>query len=383
MKTPLRIAIVGAGVLGAASAYALTKRFKDRVSVTVIERNSRPALETSGRNSGVLHSGIHEDLDSLKGRFARRGHELAKQFAKSHNIPMLSCGMLIVASSADALHILKQGPSFLNIYRNGKKQNIEMHLLTPMGIKSLEPDVRGLGGLYLPSVAVIESAVFVEKLLDEACMKEDCIFVPNQTIERIFREGTRYRIETQNAVIEADAVVNAAGLYADEIAKKAGFPYYTITPYRGEYYEVIGKERKCVNRLVYPVPVEHRVGKGIHLLKRPDGRLFVGPNARLVPSKNWYEEDKTPPEVFREVLARFCPALRDARLEWAYSGIRPKGSAFDLGKKSGNDFIFSVDWINPFFLNVIGYESPGLSGALAAGEYIADMALACHPALAS
>lgn len=381
MQKRLRIAVIGAGVLGAATANALTERFGEKVLVTVLERHPVPAHETSSRNSGVLHSGIHETPGTFKARFAKDGCMQAQRFAQENAVPLFQCGMLIVASFGDVLKLLKQGPSFAKICRNGRKQDIGMRVVMPWEIKNIEPLVDGIGGIFIPSVAVIDAALFTAALLQTAKRQGAQLFF-NEKVRRVSLQEKTYHIETGDHALQADAIINVAGLYADEVATHAGFPYYSITPYRGEYYEIVGKEREYINRLVYPVPIEQRVSKGIHLLKRPDGRLFVGPNTRQVPAKDFYEEDKTPVEIFRTIALRFCPMLKNAEFQWSYSGIRPR-AAFVGSKTAINDFIFSIDRHDPFFLNVIGYESPGLSGAMAAGKYISDALLSHHPCLAA
>jgi L-2-hydroxyglutarate oxidase LhgO len=180
-------------------------------------------------------------------------------------------------------------------------------------------------------------------------------------------------------------VINAAGLYADDIAALALHDKrYTIRPLRGEYYELITPEKKnLIGRLVYPALPPHATGKGIHFSPRPNGQMFVGPNEVAVQHKTDYTTRKTPPGVFIEALQKFFPALEECDLQWAYSGIRPCVMSGD-GCKS--DFIVSVDRQAPPLINLVGIESPGLSAALALARHVADLpivrrhfGLACPP----
>ncbi|MDA2935842.1 NAD(P)/FAD-dependent oxidoreductase [Patescibacteria group bacterium AH-259-L05] len=366
-----RIVIIGAGVLGTAISYTLKKCLEDTVDVLLLEKHDGPGQETSQFNSGVLHSGIHSEPKSFKARFARKGNVMAKQFCKDNDVPLSEQGMLIVATYGDLVHLAMRGRDFLKMYHNGKDQGINMKILMSWNIPHIEPYIRGAGALYIPSVAVVDSVAFVQALFRSA-KEAGARSLFNTKVVELEAVGERYHIRTEKFADVYDMVINAAGLYADEIAKMAGFNQYTVYPYRGEYYEVLGKERELVNRLIYPVPITGSAGKGIHFLKKPDGRLFLGPNARLVPTKEYYEEDKTPPEVFRDAAVRFCSDLKNAELRWAYSGIRPKVVQEDE-LHNDPDFIFSVDNEKPFLLNIIGYESPGLSGALAAAEYVKDV----------
>lgn len=366
-----KIIVIGAGVLGTAISHALKKYLKDTVDILLLEKHDGPGQETSKFNSGVLHSGIHSNPQSLKAQFAKKGNVMAKQFCKDNGVPLREQGMLIVASYSDIFHLAIRGRDFLKIYRNGKDQGIEMRILMPWNITKVEPYIRGAGALYVPSVAVVDSMAFVQALFRVA--KEYGVrSLFNTKVVKIEPVGNKYHIQTDKFVDVCDVVINAAGLYADEIAKIAGFDQYTVYPYRGEYYEVLGKEKELVNRLVYPIPITGSAGKGIHFLKKPDGRLFLGPNARLVPTKEYYKEDKTPSKVFRDAAVRFCPSLKHAEFRWAYSGIRTKIAKGD-DLHNDPDFIFSVDNKNPFLLNIIGYESPGLSGAMAAAEYVKNL----------
>lgn len=375
MSKPFRIAVIGGGVLGVSIAYTLKRSFKNRVDVILIEKHDQVGQETSKFNSGVLHSGIHSDQDSLKAKFARKGNVMAKEFCKENNVPFNECGMLILAAYKDIFHLVRKSKSFIKIYNNGLEQDIPMQILMPWDIPNIEPHIHGAGAIFIPSVAVVDQVKFVQAIFEKAKQLGVRGFLGKKvSILRPFTgiESNKYNIVTNLEEFLVDGVINAAGLYADEVAKLAGFNQYKIYPYRGEYYEVLGKEAELVNRLVYPVPIEGYPGKGIHFLKTTDERLLIGPNARLVPSKDYYEEDKTPVDVFRDTAVRFCSELKNAEFRWAYSGIRAKiTKADDLCHDP--DFIFSVDNKSPFLLNIIGYESPGLSGALAAAEYVRNL----------
>ncbi|MEK7608408.1 MAG: FAD-dependent oxidoreductase, partial [Patescibacteria group bacterium] len=291
-----------------------------------------------------------------------------KRFAKENGVPLLECGMLIVASFGDLPHLITRAKTFMKIAKNGIDQKIPLSIIPPWGLRKVEPFVRGIGGLLLPEVSVVDGRVFTEKLisLSEALGVEVKYDSP---VRGISKEGGLYRVFTDSFEFAFDALVNAAGLSAHRVAALAGFADYRVKFFRGEYYEILGAHAKLVNRLVYPLPVEGRATKGVHLLKRPDGRLFIGCNSVEVPADDYYEEEKTPEGFFREAAARFVPSFRDAELQWSFSGIRPK---IAVAGGAEPDFAFDVSSVEPFFMNCIGYDSPGLSSALAAGEYVAE-----------
>jgi glycerol-3-phosphate dehydrogenase len=363
------IVIIGAGACGTAIARRAKEFFPNR-SVAVLERNDSPGLETSSRNSGVLHSGFHQKPNSLKARFAKLGHEFARDFAKEKGVPLLESGMLIAVPASEMRHpsLWYEGAaSMYNLFRRGKKHDIDFEILTGIEIKKLEPNIRAMMGVFIPSVSVIDSGKFVNALEHDAVRSGAHFFYENGVKDVRF-EGNHTIIATTNMEVRAKVVINAAGLYADEIANRAfGKKLYQQYPWRGEYYEVINPEKKnLVNRLVYPVVSSKHPGKGIHFGPRPDGRLFLGPNARRVPSKTFYDEDRTPKEEFLKIANPFGVRLEPEDIEWSYSGIRSKTS--DTAEE--DDFHIGIDSIHPLFINLIGIESPGISSGMALAKFV-------------
>jgi L-2-hydroxyglutarate oxidase LhgO len=367
------VCIVGAGVVGCAIARELTHRRRDTpLRVVVLEQHDRVGEETSGRNSGVLHSGIHEDPRSLKGQLAREGSALAVTYALEHGIPLLRTGMVIAISWEDVRRGLWREVSTLRrLWVNAWKTNIRMSFVTPSGLRALEPHLRTCGGIVIPSVSVIDSLAFVQSLRtdSEATGVE---FAFNNQVIGIDADTTAYIVTTDRLRIRAACLINAAGLHADDVAALAlQHKKYTISPVRGEYYELVTPEKKSlIGRLVYPALPPHATGKGIHFSPRPNGQLFVGPNEVAIQDKMDYTSRKTPPSVFVEALQKFLPVLAEHDLRWAYSGIRPCVMTGD-GHKS--DFIIAVDSEDPPLINLVGIESPGLSAAFALARLVAEL----------
>ena len=357
-------AIIGGGVVGCAIDRQLFIT-RPGTKIVVLEKLRSVGLETSSLNSGVLHSGIHQDPNFLKSKLAREGSKLAADYLKSHRLPVMHCGMLIVVS----LDSLKRGlyKEWLDLWRlvkRSKEQKINLKFLTPFGIKKLEPNIRALGGIFIPDVWVIDPTSFVNVLYQEA-RAEGVSFFFKSPVLSVDKNKDSYLLSTPDKEFHAKEVINAAGLYADEVAQMAGFRQYKIYPWRGEYYEVLGEKKKLVRRLVYPALPANYPGKGIHFSPRVDGRLFVGPNAKSVPRKNYYMEEKTPPGEFLKAVNRFCPKIKKEDLAWAYSGIRPK-----LTNTEESDFVIKLEHSFPHWINLIGIESPGLSSAMALAKYV-------------
>jgi L-2-hydroxyglutarate oxidase LhgO len=338
----------------------------------IFEQGAQAGQETSSRNSGVLHSGIHENPNSLKARLAREGSALAVSYAVQRGIPLLKSGMVIAFSWQDVRRGLWRDVSSLRrLWANAWKSNIRVSFLTPHRLKALEPNLCGCAGLLIPSVCVIDALAFVQALRADA---EDTgsAFAFNNRVVEIDADSTSYLVTTDRTKIRATCLINAAGLYADDIASLAlRATKYAIRPLRGEYYEVISPEtRGLIGRLIYPALPRQATGKGIHFSPRPNGQLFLGPNEFAILDKTDYTSRKTPPDMFLETLQNFLPALNERDLRWAYSGIRP---CVMTGQGRKSDFIVSADRENPPLVNLIGIESPGLSAALALARHVTDL----------
>ena len=367
------VCIVGAGVVGCGVARELAgRRWHRPPRIMVLEQREGPGEETSGRNSGVLHSGIHEHPGSLKARLAREGSALALAYALQRHIPLLRCGMVIAISREDIRRGLWREISMLRrLWLNAWRSNIRMSFVTPSGLRALEPNLRASCGIVIPSVCVIDSLALVQSLKHDSSV-HGVEFAFNNRVMAIEDEGTAYRITTDRQTIRAACLINAAGLHADEIAALASsYHKYSIRPLRGEYYEVTTEPKKRLIRgLVYPALPPRATGKGIHFSPRPNGQLFVGPNEVSVQDKADYQSQKTPAGVFIEALQKFLPVLDESDLRWGYSGIRP---CVMTGQQTKSDFIVSVDSDTPTLINLIGIESPGLSAALALARHVTDL----------
>ncbi|MGQ0810621.1 MAG: NAD(P)/FAD-dependent oxidoreductase [Nitrospiraceae bacterium] len=367
------VCIVGAGVVGCAIARELAhRRWDTPLRIVVLEQHETVGKETSGRNSGVLHSGIHEKPFSLKERLAREGSALAVSYALRQGVPLLRTGMVIAISWEDVRRGLWREVSTLRrMWFNAWKTKTRVTFATPSKLRVWEPNLRAVCGLVIPSVSVIDPHAFVQSLRtdSEATGAE---FAFNNRVVGIDADTTAYIVTTDRQRIRAKCLINAAGLHADDVAALALHnKNYTIYPLRGEYYELVNPEKKnLIRRLVYPALPPQATGKGIHFSPRPNGQMFVGPNAVAIEDKMDYASGKTPPGVFVEALQKFLPALEERDLEWAYSGIRPCVIAGN-GRKS--DFIIAVDSEDPPLINLVGIESPGLSAALAIARHVAEL----------
>lgn len=371
------IGIVGGGVVGCACARELArKRWGKPLRIIVLEQHAGVGEETSKRNSGVLHSGIHEQPFSLKERLAREGSALAVSYASERGIPLLNTGMIIAIAWDDVRRGLwREASSLRRLWFNAWKTHTRVLFVPPSRLRAWEPNLRACCGIVIPTVSVIDAPAFVQSLRSDAeAMGVEFAF--DHQVIGIAADATAYLVTTDRRTVRAACLINAAGLHADEVAALAlRTRKYAVHPLRGEYYEVVTMEKKSViGRLVYPALPPHSASKGIHFSPRPNGQLFVGPNAVPIADKTDYTSHKTPPGVFVEALQKFLPVFKEQDLQWAYSGIRPCLQASG-GRKS--DFVIATDCEDPPLINLIGIESPGLSAALAIARYIGE--LPCIP----
>ena len=367
------VCIVGAGVVGCAIARELgTRRWSRPLRIIVVERHDRAGEETSSRNSGVLHSGIHEHPNSLKARLAREGSALALAYAVRHHIPLLRSGMVVAISRDDIRRGLWREISMLRrLWLNAWRSKIRMSFVTSSRLRAWEPNLRASCGIVIPSVSVIDSVALVQALHNESAA-DGIRFAFNNRVIGIDDDGASYHVTTDRQHLRVACLINAAGLHADDVAALAlSYRKYSIRPIRGEYYEVVTESTKrLIGRLVYPALPPKATGKGIHFSPRPNGQLFVGPNEVPVQDKSDYLSQKTPPGVFVEALRKFLPPLDESDLRWSYSGIRP---CVMTPQQEKSDFIVSVDRDSPLLINLVGIESPGLSAALALARHVSDL----------
>ena len=179
-------------------------------------------------------------------------------------------------------------------------------------------------------------------------------------------------LRTEREVVAARIVINAAGLYADEVARMFGHDKYTIYPCRGEYAELPPRRRNLINGLVYPLPLPTGHGLGVHFTKTTAGALLLGPNARYIKNKEDYESDRTDLRVFYESASKMVPSLQREDLRLSYTGIRPRLAPED--DHSFADFAIERDPQWPSVLHLIGMESPGLTSCLSLGQTVREMA---------
>jgi L-2-hydroxyglutarate oxidase LhgO len=349
--------IGGGGVVGAAITRELALH---GLTVIAVEKHARACKETSGLNSRVVHSGFHEVPETLKAQLAREGSRLMIAYARERGVRLLETGMLIAIPHGGLRSGLwKDAAALWHLWRQSRRQSIPLRfILTPSGVRRLAP-IRAQGGIFIPSVCVIDIEGLVESLICDA-KKAGAQFVFDSDVVGIAAEGSHI-LQTNFSEIRAHVLINSAGLHAHEISVMAGGPKYEMEFIRGDYYELAGGiDRWGIRSLVYPAMPPRSRSKGIHFGPRTDGALYIGPSATPV-------DEEAPKEIFVDAARKFLPGISADDLQWAYSGIRPK---------HGKDFTIRLERSQPPLINLIGIDSPGLSSSLAIARRVADIVLA-------
>jgi len=360
VATPIDVAVIGAGVTGLASAWAIAATGR---SVCVLERHSKAGLDTSTHNSGVIHAGLYYPKDSLKARLCVDGRERLYAFCETHGVPHARCGKLVVARDGEdavRLRALKAA---------GEANGVSgLELVDRAFIREREPEAEGIEALFVPVSGIVDADAVVRTLL-RLGETLDVAFLPAAPLRSASIEAGGIRLVTEREDILAAQVVNAAGLYADEVSQLLQGERFVIHPCRGEYAELAPAKRSMVRGLIYPLPHAH--GLGVHFVKTLHGAVWLGPTVRFQARKDDYEDDRLPIEAFLEPARQLMPSLTLDDLRLSGSGIRAKLHGPDTPFA---DFLIRRDRANPRIIQASGIESPGLTACLAVGHLVNEIA---------
>jgi (S)-2-hydroxyglutarate dehydrogenase len=386
------IGIIGGGIIGLSCAYALSEKQSDK-SIVVIEKEKKICSHQSGRNSGVIHSGIYYKPGSLKAKNCRAGKVLLEEFCKREQIPFEICGKIVVATDESELAGLEK------VYRNGTGNSVNCRLIGPEKIKQLEPHVNGIRALYVPEAGIVDYQAVCDRIAEKLTAKGHRILTGNK-IKTIARHGERLLLFSGKEEIRVNFLVNCAGLYSDTIARISGSgPEVKIIPFRGEYYKLKEEASNLCNNLICLVPGLEFPFLGVHFTRMIEGGVECGPNAVLAFAKEGYRKfDINIKELFESItypgflhvarkywmqglnefmrsiskrlfiksLQRLIPEIDGENLIAAPSGIRAQ--AVGRNGELIDDFLFMED---ERIIHVLNAPSPAATSAFNIGKTIA------------
>lgn len=288
-------AVVGGGIVGAATARELTRR-RPGARVVVIEKETRLGEHQTGHNSGVIHAGIYYAPGSLKADMCRRGAEATKQYADANGIAWKQTGKLLVATDAKELTAMNA------LAERAVANQIDYTVLSAGELREREPNISGLGALLIHATGITDYRAINESFGKEVIEAGGEVRL-GTALTGVVERANSVVLRTNRGEVEADRAVFCAGIQADRVARMAGLDVdFAMVPFRGEYYDVVASKRDLVSHLIYPIPDPELPFLGVHLTLTVDGGLNVGPNAVLGLAREGYRKGSVDRRDLAEIV---------------------------------------------------------------------------------
>ena len=389
-------AIIGGGIVGLATAWQLTQ-LKPGLKLVVLEKEPRLAFHQTGRNSGVIHSGIYYKPGSLRARNCRAGKAALEAFCDTYDVAWQRTGKVIVATHEHQL------PQLQTIFERGKQNGVDCAIIGIDRLQELEPHCAGIGAIHVPESGIVDYPGMCQKL-GSLLLAANAKIQLNCRVNSIDQRTDFVRLKTSDGDIEAALVINCGGLHSDRIARQSGQKMQErIIPFRGEYFELNPAAHHLCRTLIYPVPDPRFPFLGVHFTRMIHGGVECGPNAVFALAREGYNwrtinlrdvfESLTYPgfmklvarnwktglgEVWRSIskaafvkaLQQLVPEIRAEHLESAPAGVRAQ--ALGLDGKLLDDFVILR---HNRVINVCNAPSPAATASLNIGHHIAELAL--------
>jgi (S)-2-hydroxyglutarate dehydrogenase len=390
--------VIGGGIVGLATAWTILEN-RPGARIAVLEKEDGWARHQTGRNSGVIHSGIYYKPGSLKAKLCREGNRRLMEFCEHQGIRYEACGKVIVATTESELTLLN------NLYGRGIANGLSVKRLSASEVKEIEPHVSCLAGLHVPSTGIVDFTAVCRALAALIGARGGELRLGTKVVG-LHANGSNGILETSNGALMARWIINCAGLHSDRVARLGGAkPGARIVPFRGEYYELKSERRMLVRNLIYPVPDPQFPFLGAHFTRMIDGSVHAGPNAVLSLKREGYRrtsfnlrdffDTTTYPgfwrmaakhagsglkEIYRSIskkafvrsLQKLIPEIREDDLVPGESGVRAQALRADGGLV--DDFLI----VNgPSAIHVCNAPSPAATASLEIGRFIAEQIPGC------
>jgi L-2-hydroxyglutarate oxidase len=394
------VAIIGGGIVGLATAYHFTRQFPGQ-SLVLLEKESELAAHQTGRNSGVLHSGIYYKPGSLRARNCRQGKEAMQEFCAAEGVDFEICGKVIVAVDASEL------PALERIYERGQANGVVCEMIGPERLRELEPHAAGVRAIHVPETGIVNYKQACARLAAKIQNAGGKIVTGARVESMSPATDGGTVLETTAGPFQARWTINCAGLHSDRVAKMSGDASDArIVPFRGEYFALRPEARHLVRNLIYPVPDPSFPFLGVHFTRMIEGGVECGPNAVLAFAREGYSKTDLNvrdlfetlsysgfqklaakywrtglQEMWRSVskaafvraLARLLPDIRAEHLDPAPSGVRAQALASD-GSLVEDFMIVQTGRV----INVANAPSPAATAALNIGRMIVEQLSKCR-----
>lgn len=391
------VIIVGGGIVGLATAWNLLQQ-NSKLSILIIEKESRVAQHQTGNNSGVIHSGLYYKPGSLKAKNCIHGYHLLIRFCKEHGIPFELCGKVVVATEEHELPLLK------NLFDRGAQNGLTgFKMLKSEELKEYEPHVTGKAAFFVPQTGIVDYALVCEKLA-EVVQQRGARLLLNEKVTDVQLSAENVNVVTNKGTHSARLLINCAGLYSDKIAKLTSPEIdVKIIPFRGEYYKLKKEKEYLVRNLIYPVPDPNFPFLGVHFTRMMKGGVEAGPNAVLAFRREGYKKTDIhlgelaetlawpgfqkvakkywrtgfgemyrsfSKAAFTKALQKLIPDVQEHDLVEGGAGVRAQ--ACDRTGGLVDDFLI---FEKPGVINICNAPSPAATSSLSIGETVAGLAI--------
>ena len=392
------IAIIGGGIVGAATFYKIQKR-NPSLKLALFEKENSLAAHQTGHNSGVIHSGLYYKPGSLKARNCIEGRHELVDFAKTYNVDHDVCGKVVVATDE------KELPHMNRIFGIGTENKIEgIEKINAEQVREIEPHVKSIGGIWVPCTGIIDFVGATKKMVELAqSINENSKVFMGHEIKNIVKEDTFSVLHSTKGTFKAKYLVFCAGLQADRLAKKDGVKLKEkVVGFRGDYYELTDQAKHKVKNLIYPVPNPDFPFLGVHFTRMTNGEIECGPNAVFTFKREGYNKTDFSlkdtadalsyggtwklffnnmsfgineyrrafsKRLFLKTLQRMIPSLESNDIRPGRAGVR----ALLLSQDGDTRDDFRIEY-HGNSIHVLNAPSPAATASLAIGNYVSEEA---------